>query len=70
MQTLMNVAVISFVIGYIVGIIVKGQIDKRFNKRVQDVLIDVGQEADDEIEALNIKVKLLENKIKDLERKS
>ena len=70
MQTLMNVAVISFVIGYILGIIIKGQIDKRFNREVQDVLIDVGQEADDEIEALNIKVKLLENKIKDLERKS
>ena len=50
---------ISFCAGCLIGFLWKGDIDRRFEKKLQMHLIEVGQMADDEIEALQNQIKEL-----------
>lgn len=62
-----EVAILTFVAGFVVGVAVKGIIDRRFEKKVQESLIRVGQMADDEIEEKDKKINKLENAVKELQ---
>lgn len=49
MATTIELMVLAFMAGAVFGIFWKGSIDKNYEKEVQKVLVDVGQQADDEI---------------------
>lgn len=50
---------LSFCAGCLIGFLWKGNIDRRFEKKLQLHLIEVGKIADDEIEALQKQIKAL-----------
>ena len=66
MMITVEIAILTFMIGFVIGVAVKGNIDRKFDKKVQESLIRVGQMADDEIEDKNVEIERLKMELASL----